>query len=625
MIISHNLTALNTYKRLKATQNSSTAALEKLSSGLRINKAADDSAGIAISEKMRAQIRGLNQAARNIQDGISLIQTAESGLGEIQNPNLIRLKELAVQAANDTLTDSDRTMIQMEVKQIQKGIDEIADHTHFNGIQLLNVESVQTAQVTYNISEGENISSLGSAILIGNSDNIHNAAGITISAGVNDGMTVKFDGTSYSFTITPGYYNGSSTALYNDINTKLASLGAPVRLNDVYSHWDDTHMRTFLTSQLPGNHTIEVEGTAFNEIFAEERVLGGTYEVLAREADFSIGYTVESGVNDTLNIIENGVPRSIVLTEGAYSRDELVAELNQQLMNAGASITASMSSAIGVNTTSGPGNKHYILEFKHNYSSSPNAIQLVSGNALNPLFMRSAQPGDVWTPQSASSLTTSLQISNGFTVEQGQNEWTFTVDGYEKPVTLAPGEYTSSSLLQTLNDLFDQMDAGIIATEENQLLKLEREMNGSSYTISNFAIKTDSSDTSALSFQVGANSGQSFSVNLTDARSTTLGINEMDLTTRQGAVSALSKIDDAIATISSERAKYGALQNGLEHLFDNVTNYSVNLTAAESRIRDVDMAKEMIELTKSNILSQASEAMLAQANQQTQGVLQLLK
>lgn len=147
MIINHNISALNTLNKLHKNNKNTANAVGKLASGLRINKASDDSAGLAISEKMRAQIRGLQQAQRNTQDSISLIQTAEGGLGAIQEPNLLRLRELAVQSANDTLTDKDRQQIQKEVNQLKKGINEIANNTEFNGINLLNKEQINPVSV----------------------------------------------------------------------------------------------------------------------------------------------------------------------------------------------------------------------------------------------------------------------------------------------------------------------------------------------------------------------------------------------------------------------------------------------------------------------------------------------
>lgn len=619
MKIVQNISTLN---KVNQNNKSTASTLEKLSSGLRINRAADDSAGLAISEKMRAQIRGLAQAERNIQDGTSLIQTAEGALGIIQESNLQRLRELNIQAANDILTDKDRNKIQMEVKQIKQEINDIANNTHFNGINLLNIGSDEIKFISY---IGKNITSLTKSTLIGNSHNIHTNGGIEILSGVNDELTIKFDGASYSITIAPGLYSNSDT-LYNDINSKLTAAGAPVKLTDVHSNWDDSHMRTLLTSEMAGNHKIEVEGTAFNDVFAERNFVFGNYEVWGREADFSVGYTVIKDVNDTLNFKDNGVPKTIVLTEGSYSRDELIVELNKQLTNAGANISASVTgSGSGVNESSGPGNKHYMLKLKHHFSNEKNAIQLISGNALNPLFMRMTNPGDVWTPLTKSYLITDINISNGLTIESGQAAWEFTVDGsIKKSITLTSASYTSISLIDTLNNELSKISAGIIAVNDSGILKFEREMNGSSYTVSDFKIISNKMNNDVLKIQVGANSGNTFKINLTDVRITALGIEGIDLSTRQGAESAISKIDKAIEIVSSERAKFGAYQNALEHIHNNVSNYQVNLTAMESRIRDVDMAKKIMEFTKNNILSQTSQAMLAQANQQSQNVLQLL-
>ncbi|WP_310944673.1 flagellin N-terminal helical domain-containing protein [Paenibacillus doosanensis] len=629
MKIAHNLSTLNTLNRLNKNIKTTGNTLKKLSSGLRINMASDDAAGLAISEKLRAQIRGLSQASRNVQDGISLIQTTDSALGTIQDPALIRLKELAVLAANGTLTDSDRGMIQDEVEMIKEGINTIANNTHFNGIHLLNVSRSPFDSLSNTIYTGTNVSSLPSSCLIGNSSNIHEAAGIEITAGVNDGLTVKVDGNSYSITIAAGIYNGSTTALYNDINSKLLAAGAQLELTDVYGSWDDTHMRTLLSSTVAGNHTIEVEGTAFNEIFAQEEgyKFGDHYEVWGREADFSVGYTVISGDNDTLNLKDMGIDKTIVLSAGSYSRDDLITELNKQLTNVGANITASISStSIGVNTSPNIGNKHYILTLKHNLSSDKNAIQLVSGNALNPLFLRSANKGDTWAPLTKSYLKTNVDITNGLTIDERSNIWEFTVDGsLKKTVTITAGSYTSTTFINALNKELNTVNAGIKAVNDQGMLRFEREMNGNSYTITNLNIYGDIKSGASLNLQVGANSGDTFEFDLTDVRTAALGIDNIDLSTRQDAESTFVKIDRALKTVSQERSRFGAYQNRLEHIQNNLLNYESNLASAESRIRDVDMAREMIEFSKNNILSQAAEAMLAQANLEPQTVLQLIK
>ncbi len=642
MIVKNNILGLNITNRLKNTNKSISESTSKLSSGLRINKAADDAAGLSISEKMRAQIRGMNQAERNIQDGISLIQTAESGLGNIQDPLLIRLRELAVQAANGSLTDSDRLIIQEEVRQIKDGINDIANNTHYNGINLLNSGSNEVVNqdgkinlnaVSFTNYIGQNISTLGRSTLIGNSQNIHMNSGVEILTGINDQLTVNFDDTAYSISISAGVYSGSSTALYDDINSKLRAIGAPVELSIAYSQWDDTHMRTLLTSTLSGNHKIEVEGTAFNEIFTEELTYRARYEVWGREADFSIGYTVKSGVNDTLHIKDSGVDKTIILAEGTYSRDELIEQLNNQFDSVGADISASFSSATGVNVSAGPGNKHYMLILTHKTSVSPNAIQLVSGNALNPLFMRPVIPGDVWNPKTKSSLTTNLDLTNGIVINGDSNRWEIGLErSINKTFILDEGSYSPSQFIDYLNDIFQKKSAGIIAVDENGTLKFEREMNGSSYQITDLKI-TDisgdengsSSDQTYLGLQVGANQGATYKVQLADVRTKSIGVESINLSLQHEANRALLQIDKAIEHVSSHRARFGAYQNALGHVLNNVMNASSNLSAAESKIRDADMAKEMMKNTKDAVLLQATQAMLAQANQRSSDILQLLR
>lgn len=615
-----NLSALNASNNLRSTNLNRSKTMEKLSSGLRINRAADDAAGLAISEKMRGQIRGLEQASRNIQDGISLIQTAEGAMQEI-HAMLQRMNELAVQSANGTYNDGDRANLDLEFQELKREINGIAKNTSFNGIKLLNGGSLSSNNTISYL--GENFSSFNFSTLVGNSNNIHNAIGVTIIEDVNDELTVKFNGTEYSIKIATGHYFGSTTALYNDINNKLEAIGAPVALFDAYSHWDTTHMRTQLISKIAGNHTIEVEGTAFNEIFAQESNFSGTHQVWGREADFSIGYTVQAGVNDTLNFIDEGVHKTIVLRAGSYSRDELIIEMNDQLSIVGANITASMSAKIGVNESDGPGNSHYILQLKHNFSTSQNAIQLVSGNALNPLFMRSAFPGDVWNPMTTSYLKTSIDLSTGITVEVGSTEWEFIVDEDNlKTITLEPGSYTSTEIINILNAEFERISAGIVAVEEDGLLKFEREMNGSSYSITEFNIK--GSNGTELNLQVGANAGDIFTIELADLRLNKLNIMNTSLFSQQAARSTISSVKDAVEFVSAERARFGAYQNRLEYTQNNVLNYAENLTTTESKIRDADMAKEMLQLTKNQLLLDAGHAILAQANTMPQGVLRLL-
>ncbi|WP_421381666.1 flagellin [Bacillus salacetis] len=403
MRIYHNISSLNTVNQLKNNNKTSESSMEKLSSGLRINKASDDAAGLAISEKMRAQIRGLQQSQRNIQDGISLLQTAEGGLSSIQEPNLLRLRELAVQAANDTLTNDDREQIQKEVEQIKQGINNIATNTQFNGRGLLD----------------------GTALLNYNADTPQSTIGAT--------------GSVSGHFVTEGWIN-------------VGPGGARVKLN-------------------PGEEVVEDPD---NRMYTE----------LQLYADIVDGQ------------------------------------------------------AVGLDVYNMQG---YVVVLNH--------------------------PADTFE-------------YNGMTFDVSNYSGFGTGNQHQGNIVVTPGN----------ND-------GIINNDSDDRIYL----------------------------QTGANSDENFPLELADARTTALGIDTINMSTRQGAEAALLRIDYATQKVSTDRGRFGAYQNRLEHSLNNVSNYEINLTAAESRIRDTDMAKSMMELTKSNVLSQASQSMLKQGVQQPQQVLELLK
>lgn len=370
MRINHNVSALNTYSRLSMANSMQSKSLEKLSSGMRINRAGDDAAGLAISEKMRGQIRGLNQASRNAQDGISMIQTAEGALTETHSI-LQRMRELAVQAANDTLTTTDRDNIEVELDELANEVDRIAQNTTFNTKDLLK-------------------GTLG----------------------------VSLDATSTLSTSDVGLAN----------------------LSDI--------------------------------------------EVTGADADTTYSVTDADSGQITIKNMITSASESLIASDGAQT-----------------------------------------LEFE------------------------------------------SLGIS--------------------------------------------------ITTDSNFAA-----------TATNFNTKTIVTTSAAgATFQLGANAGEETSIAIDDMQAAALSVTDGSIAvdTQANAESAITSINSAIDAVSTQRAKLGAYQNRLEHTINNLTVSAENLTSSESRIRDVDMAKEMMEFTKNNILTQAATAMLAQANQQPQSVLQLLR
>ncbi|VDH00952.1 A-type flagellin [Lysinibacillus sphaericus] len=388
MIINHNIAALNTHRQLGANNTNASKNLEKLSSGLKINKAGDDAAGLAISEKMRGQIRGLDMAQKNAQDGISLIQTAEGALNETHDI-LQRMRELAVQSSNDTNNNSDRVELQKELNQLSQEITRVADNTEFNTKNLLGKNGFE-GKFHIGANEGQSID-----LKINNMD--------------SDSLKV------------------------------IGYTGAEV--------------------DLVGNTDIKVSSN------------------LSTAVDISYADTAATGKSGAAAVTET------TATVGSDGK-----------------ITITLAQAAGTGTGAGAitATKQDVLD------------------ALNKTGIVTATAG--------------------------------TLTG-----TAASGAGTTAT-------------AGLVDTDK--------------------------------------------------------GIN---ISTQSNASTAIKTINNAIETVSAERSKLGATQNRLEHTINNLGTSSENLTAAESRIRDVDMAKEMMSFTKNNILTQAAQAMLAQANQQPQGVLQLLR
>ncbi|WP_079506679.1 flagellin N-terminal helical domain-containing protein [Mesobacillus jeotgali] len=403
MRINHNIAALNTYRQLNSATNAQSKSMEKLSSGLRINRAGDDAAGLAISEKMRAQVRGLDQAGRNAQDSISMIQTAEGALNETHDI-LQRMRELAVQAGNDTNTSDDRGEIQKEINQLTSEINRIGNTTEFNTQKLLNA-----------------------------------------SAG----------------TVTPA--------------TPSAAVAA-----------------TATASQ--------TAGTSGNVTFTDATTFTGTTGTWTLATTDGTAFTLDKGDG-------NGA-QAITFTGG---------------------------------------------------KSTVEGLELV--------LPTTPAANNAW------KIEVTASVAAGVTTEPAKSSFSTQIGANES---------------QTMTLDFTDMRAAALGITGT----------GTGYT--GTATVTDGTDNSAVE-------------------------NALDVSTSANAGNAVTAIQSAIDKVSAERSKLGANQNRLEHTINNLNTSSENLTAAESRIRDVDMAKEMMNQTKNSILSQAAQAMLAQSNQMPQGVLQLLR
>ncbi|WP_087974182.1 flagellin [Oceanobacillus rekensis] len=457
MIINHNISAINAHRQLGANQSATQNSLEKLSSGLGINKAGDDAAGLAISEKMRGQIQGLEQAQSNAQDGISLIQTAEGAMNE-SHAILQRMRELAVQSSNDTNTDTDRAELQKEVDQLANALTDISENTEFNTKNLLNGEFEGTFHVGAN--EGQNLSV-----------EINDMSASALNVG-------GVEGASYAIASTAG------AGLTND--------------------------------------------TTYNVTKLDE---GSTVRNNANSADVAVNYALQDDSGDIVAVSADGKDYQ---TLSASSSKEDLATATQSTDAAYAFADAVVSGSVEVNG---------------------------SGVA-----------------NATATATTGVDLADG----------TYTVVGTEHAAIS-----TGNGLLNDKGDLVATSDDG---------------QDWKSYSDANKTVLTTGTALQTAGAEITVGSGE--------------GLN---ISTQKSADAAITTIQSAIDTVSAERSKLGAVQNRLDHTINNLGTSAENLTAAESRIRDVDMAKEMMEFTKNNILSQAAQSMLAQAQQMPQGVLQLLQ
>ncbi|WFR64340.1 flagellin [Paenibacillus amylolyticus] len=569
MIINHNIAALNTHRQLSANTANTNKNIEKLSSGLRINRAGDDAAGLAISEKMRGQIRGLDQASRNAQDGISLIQTAEGALNETHSI-LQRMRELSNQSANGTNTDSDRQALQDEMNQLTSEINRIGNTTEFNTQKLLNggIGSGDNAKLT----QATKATIAGTQAFTGG-DTTGQTASITV-----DGKTFDLS------ELLNKDHSATTKADFADALKNVTSGG--VKLSDLVDVDSSGAALKFTAKSAGATSTLELKV--------------GTGDDAAAQL---LGYATEAAANAVGKV--KGDPATVERSGLQAGTDLTAVATNPSIAsNASLKFTVGTDSEVEVVLNSGKDAKVY---------DTKNADANVAKAAMDDLVK---------------DLNAALQSA-----------------GLDSKVTASLSKDNEIQFLsETGKDISIAAGAGGALTElgfaGTETVKNVEQVVGAGAQGVGFSTK----------FQIGANTGQSMSLTINDVRSAALGITgnagqagftkensvtngtndikaeaALNISTREDASKAIDILDKATSLVSSERAKLGAVQNRLEHTINNLGTASENLTAAESRIRDVDMAKEMMSQTKNNILAQAAQAMLAQANQQPQGVLQLLR
>ncbi|MEA4835988.1 MAG: flagellin [Anaeromusa sp.] len=599
MIINHNMASLNTYNKLSANNAQTSKALEKLSSGLRINRAGDDAAGLAISEKMRGQIRGLDQASRNAQDATSMLNTAEGNLAETQSI-LQRMKELATQAANDTNVGVDRSEIQKEINQLTSEINRIGNTTEFNTQKLLkgdgktNLDASSILNLAGNLVNGADVvKTQAKAVTTFATDVSTIAANDTLIASVNGiNLTVNFKAQSVAYAAGEAY---GATATSVNING-IGSVGGAYTATNGKSTASADVAKAF-QSMIDANDTLRGNYTAVANTntgaVTIEAVKDGAFDGLAGQTGAFTGTLV--GTEATATSTANGTTTNAIAasktidlsaaTGANITTDAAIKALvgkgftvnGTQVEFYNANDGAYTGEAVGVNVSdaiAAAANKDQVL-------AKTIADQL--GSKIDGVVFTAATANLVVTAAEAGKAGNNIALVDGGVQEQFK-------------ATFQVGANTAQSMTIEINDM------------RSKALNVSGTTAGGSVTATNGTVATFKSIRE-----------------VTDGTSNTTVEYALDVSDHNKATAAISVLSDAIETVSAERSKIGAYTNRLEHTVTNLTTSSENMTAAESRIRDVDMAKEMMNFQKNNILSQAAQAMLAQANQQPQGVLQLLR
>ena len=548
MRIQHNIMAMNAYRNYTNNTSALSKNLEKLSSGYKINRAGDDAAGLAISEKMRAQITGLETAQKNAKDGISLVQTAEGALTEVHDM-LNRMVELADQSANGTYdNETDRANLQKEVQQLKDEINRIADSANFNGIKLLD-----GSMDAEGIGGGANMSvNFGSVTAyeagVSNADP-------TFSVSL-DGLSLKANASSGSLVLNVGGQN---------ITLKFsgATKGSAVSLGSLKLSASSATLGGIKYDITVSQGSLKFE-MASSVVLTAGMTLNPSFEVKVGNAT---GASIESGlINKGTQVITSGV------IGGAEKMATATFEITKDMLANGATIKI--------------GDQTFTIDYS---KSKDEATGTTIG--VKDLLTKDGQLDNAAIDEVITRIT-----------DAGQNNALFTIgNNGNNQITLQSKTGLNSATYATL-DTADEIKKQVAVNAPTQPGK-------------------------ALTLQIGdtSDSFNRLSVSIQDMHVDSLGIEDLDISTQAGAQSAVDKIKAAINTVSSVRGTLGATQNRLDHTINSLSVMTENIQDAESTIRDTDVADEMMAYTKNNILIQSAQAMLAQANQVPQGVLQLLQ
>jgi flagellin len=589
-VINTNVSSLNAQRNLTKSQSDLATSLQRLSSGLRINSAKDDAAGLAISSRMSSQISGINQAQRNSNDGISLAQTAEGALSSVSD-SLSRMRELAVQASNATNSASDRAALQAEVDQLVQQINTVATQSSFNGVKLLDgTFNSQTFQVGANAGETIAINSIASAktdaLGVGTTSSYSTKVAGALAAGniAAGGITVN------GYGIGPTQRDGVSAAGGNDSAiAKAAAFNAVSGQTGVTA----TAGATTVTGVAATTFTA-IAGTAADSIYVNGVNIGA---VAAGTNATGMGNNVSAAINAVSN--QTGVTATFSTTTGAISLT--AADGRNISLMAGTGGTSAAKTGLTAAT--------YVAAGVTGTGAAAAGALAAGDLTINGYDIGAVSAGTNATTQgdNVAAAINALTSKTGVTAA---------TDGAGiLTLTTAAGQDISISGSLT-NQATTATRTGLSAAQ----------LNSNTATVSRGTVSLNSTGSAGITLN-GADIARAGLTSAYTAATATFGagVSSVDLKTAAGAQNAIATIDSALANINSSRANLGAVQNRFSAVVSNLATSSENLSAARSRIMDADFAQETATLTRAQILQQAGTAMLAQANSVPQNVLSLLQ
>lgn len=617
MVISHNMAAMNTNRQARMVGRTLSKSTEKLSSGYRINKAADDAAGLSISEKMRKQIRGLTQGVENAEDGVSLCQVADGALAEVHDM-LQRLNELAVKAANGTNSESDRKCINDEVSQLLTEIDRIGDTTKFNEVYIFKGLQEQTIRKLVNS---------GADGVAGNPEYI---------------PVPPFEQMDMNCELTNGPFSASHTGNMLNLAAKSTKAERPQVWNLIFGSGSTSYPK------LMGEYDNPVDTTsvcAFTMDLCNMQPISYKPEVVNGQNTWSRTFEYK----DTQHQVGLQLTQKVTL-HAKNGNESQYYTINYEVKNTSSIACNVRYSLVHHEDTAYNNNdrvESYHLEGKKQVNNS-SMYTSYAPNQFNSNYVQNTVPGSfsIVNTQGALSFTESIVMDGG---DGGQKADTLIIGQYYEIGQL--NDYSQSSMSSVLGQSTYQMDLGFSLIWSGQTLAKDGmqeysfkqgiynvdkdknipddikkedfiDLNGGGKPV--LVTKKFMGGTRQLWIQSGADAGDGLVLKSSAMNTGVLDIDDISVLTEKKADEAITRISEAVIRLSAQRSRFGAYQNRLEHTIANEENIVENTTAAESQIRDTNMAKEMVFYTNQNILRQAGDAMLVQANQMNNGVLSLL-